>query len=58
MATKQKLKNTFKGGWLTLGKAAMILKIKPKSVMRRVQRGTLKRKTLKDGTKLFFVKVA
>lgn len=46
----------FTTGWLTLMKAAAVLKIQPKSVMRRVQRGTMKRKTLKDGTKLFFVK--
>jgi hypothetical protein len=67
---KQKQKNYMKGikmtkktthkttttGWLTIKQAAFVLKILPKSVMRRIQRGTMKGKKLKNGTRLAFVK--
>jgi len=45
-------------GWLTVARAAFVLGILPKSVMRRVQRGTMKGKVQKNGTRLVFLKRA
>jgi RecJ-like exonuclease len=55
---KMTKRNKTLSGWLTVTQAAFALGILPKSVMRRIQRGTMKFKTQKNGTRLVFLKRA
>lgn len=50
MTNKRKI-----NGWVTVKQAAFALGILPKSIMRRIQRGTMKFKTQKDGTRLVYL---